>query len=161
MNVVRQGLNHFLDVLVDLVPGGASTRAAIHRMRGVRIRGPVFISRRVTLETQFPEKISIGSNVVIGIGTTILAHHATAEDLSNVDVVIGNNVYIGPHCVILPGVTIGDNSVVAAGSVVNKPVTANQLVRGNPCKTVADVTTPLGLNGEMTSFLRGLRNFRK
>jgi len=63
--------------------------------------------------------------------------------------------------VILPGASIGDNSVVAAGSVVNKSVAANRLVRGNPCSTVAEITTPLGLNGEMVSFMRGLRNFHK
>lgn len=159
--MLRKGLNFLLEIVVDFLPGGASLRVAVHKLRGVRISGRLFVSRRVILETKYPERILLGSKVFIGVGTTVIAHHDTAEDLSNVNVVIGDNVYIGPHCVILPGVTIGENSVVAAGSVVNKSIKANRLVRGNPCTTVAEITTPLGLDGEMTSFLRGLRNFKR
>ena len=161
MNRARRGMNYALEILVDFLPGGSSLRPAVHKLRGVRIRGRLFVSRRVILETKCPEKISIGSNVFIGIGTSVIAHHDTAEDLTDVKVVIGDNVYIGPHCVLLPGASIGDNSVVAAASVVNGVVPPNRLVRGNPCRTVADITVALGLDGEMTSFMRGLRNFRK
>ncbi len=47
-------------------------------------------------------------------------------------VIIADNVWIGMHSIILKGVTIGENSVVAAGSVVTKPVPANVVVAGNP-----------------------------
>ena len=47
-------------------------------------------------------------------------------------VTIGNNVWIGAKAIILPGINIGDNSVIAAGSVVTKNVAANILVGGNP-----------------------------
>lgn len=47
-------------------------------------------------------------------------------------VIIGDNVWIGMNATILKGVTIGNNSVVAAGSVVTKPVEANTVVAGNP-----------------------------
>ena len=49
-------------------------------------------------------------------------------------VTIGINVWIGGNCTILPGVTIGDNSVIGAGSVVTKDVPANVLAYGNPCQ---------------------------
>ena len=161
MRLFRESANFLIEQLIDLAPGGSTLRPALHRIRGVRIRGPVFISRRVTLETKFPGKISIGTNVFIGIGTTILAHHDTAEDMDDVTVDIANNVYVGPHCVILPGASIGANSVVAAGSVVNRTIPANRLVRGNPASTIADVTVPLGLDGDHVAFTRGLSNFRK
>jgi len=161
MRPARQALNFVLDLLVGILPGGRSLRPYVHKLRGVKIAGRAFISRRVTLETKCPEKISIGDNVFIGIGVTVLAHHDTSEDLSNVNVRIGNNVYIGPHCVILPGAEIGDNSVVAAGSVVSGVVGKNRLVRGNPAVTVADVTVPLGTDGDMVAFMRGLKNFRR
>lgn len=49
---------------------------------------------------------------------------------------IGNNVWIAPRCTILKGVTIGDNAVVATGSVVTKDVPANTLVAGVPARVV-------------------------
>jgi len=55
-------------------------------------------------------------------------------------VVIGRNVWIGIHCIIMRGVTIGDNSVVAAGSVVTKSVPPNTLVAGNPAAPVRQLT---------------------
>ena len=161
MGRVRQGLNFVLDAVVDLLPGGTTLRLSVHRIRGVRFAGRAFISRRVILETKYPERISIGANVFLGIGTTVIAHHTTSEDLSGVGVRIGENVHIGPHCVILPGAEIGDNSVVAAGSVVSGAVGKNKFVRGNPPTIVADVTVPLGVDGDIFSFMRGLQNFRR
>ena len=55
-------------------------------------------------------------------------------------VTVGNNVWIGGHSVIIGGVTIGDNAVVAAGSVVIRDVPANTLVAGNPARVVRKLT---------------------
>jgi acetyltransferase-like isoleucine patch superfamily enzyme len=49
---------------------------------------------------------------------------------------IGDNVWIGMNAVILKGVTIGDNSVVAAGAVVTKSIAPNTIVAGNPAVVV-------------------------
>ena len=54
-------------------------------------------------------------------------------------ITIGNNVWIGAQCVILPGVTIGDNSVIAAGSVVNRDIPSGVLAAGNPCKVIREI----------------------
>ena len=56
--------------------------------------------------------------------------------LHTAPVIIANNVWIGMNATILKGVTIGENSVVAAGSVVTKPVPANTVVAGNPAVVV-------------------------
>jgi acetyltransferase-like isoleucine patch superfamily enzyme len=58
--------------------------------------------------------------------------------LKTVPVTIGDNVWIGMNAVILKGVTIGENSVVAAGSVVSKPVAPNTIVAGNPAVVVRE-----------------------
>lgn len=62
-------------------------------------------------------------------------------------VVIGNNVWICGNTIILPGVTIGDNSVVAAGSVVRSNVPPNTVVAGNPAEIVRSLA-PLDTSGD-------------
>lgn len=52
---------------------------------------------------------------------------------------IGNNVWIGAQVCVLPGVTIGDNCVIGAGSVVNRDIPANSLAAGNPCKVIRQI----------------------
>jgi maltose O-acetyltransferase len=54
-------------------------------------------------------------------------------------VILGYNVWIGGAAVILPGVTIGDNAVIGAGSVVTKDVPANVVVAGNPAKAIRQI----------------------
>lgn len=54
-------------------------------------------------------------------------------------VVIGNHVYIGTDALIMPGVTIGDNALVAAGSVVTKSVPPRTVVAGNPAKILCTI----------------------
>lgn len=49
---------------------------------------------------------------------------------------IGNNVWIGANCTILPGVEIGDNTVIGAGSVVTKSIPSHSIAVGNPCKVI-------------------------
>ncbi|CAF0920976.1 unnamed protein product [Adineta ricciae] len=55
---------------------------------------------------------------------------------------IGNNVWIGGSAVIVAGVTIGDNSVIGAGSVVVKDIPANVVAVGNPCKVIKQLEPP-------------------
>lgn len=54
-------------------------------------------------------------------------------------VAIGNNVWLGGSVTITPGVTIGDNSIIGAGSVVTKDVPANVIAVGNPCRVVGPI----------------------
>ena len=53
---------------------------------------------------------------------------------------IGKNCWIGAGAVILPGVTIGDNTVVGAGSVVTKDLPANVVAVGNPCRVMREIS---------------------
>lgn len=53
---------------------------------------------------------------------------------------VGNNVWIGAGVIVLPGVTIGDNSIIGAGSVVNKDIPANVIAVGNPCRVLREIT---------------------
>ena len=51
---------------------------------------------------------------------------------------IGSNVWIGGNCVVLPGVSIGDNSIIGAGSVVTKDIPSNVVAVGNPCEVIKE-----------------------
>lgn len=54
-------------------------------------------------------------------------------------ITVGNNVWIGGNVVVLPGVTIGDNCVIGAGSVVTRSIPADSLAVGNPCRPVRKI----------------------
>ena len=60
-------------------------------------------------------------------------------DIRTKPVHIGENVFIGGHCVILKGVTIGDGAVIGAGSVVTKSIPAGEIWAGNPAKFIRKV----------------------
>ena len=52
----------------------------------------------------------------------------------------GNNVWIAAQVCVLPGVTIGDNAVIGAGSVVNRDIPGNVIAAGNPCRVIRQIT---------------------
>lgn len=54
-------------------------------------------------------------------------------------IVVGNNVYLGNSCMILPGVTIGDNVIVGSGAIVTKSIPKNSIVAGNPAKIIGSI----------------------
>ncbi len=81
-----------------------------------------------------PRGIHIGDGTHIVNGAMILAHDACRR--LKTDTYIGRDCLIGARSIILPGVSIGDSSIVAAGAVVTKDVPSNSLVAGNPAKLV-------------------------
>lgn len=91
-------------------------------------------------------KVTFGDNVFIAPNCGFYtAGHPFDVDQRNkgleyaYPIKIGNNVWIGGGCSILPGVTIGDNTVIGAGSVVTKDIPANVLAVGNPCKVIREL----------------------
>lgn len=89
--------------------------------------------------------VIIGDDVLIGHNTVLatLNHDldpARRADMHPAPIVIGNNVWIGSNATVLPGVTIGDNAVVAAASVVTKDVPENAVVVGSPARVVRTLT---------------------
>lgn len=97
--------------------------------------------------------VTIGDNVFIGPNVSIYtACHPIEAEARNTGVewaepvTIGNSVWIGGSATILPGVTIGDNCVIGAGSVVTKDVEANTVVGGNPAKVIKRIPKTIIIN---------------
>lgn len=86
--------------------------------------------------------IIISDNVTISRDVMILTagHNPETMEYLMLPVIICNNVWIGARATILPGVTIGENSCVAAGSVVTKDVEPNTLVGGIPARKIKNLT---------------------
>ncbi|MCY9090147.1 MULTISPECIES: heptaprenylglyceryl phosphate O-acetyltransferase [Bacillus] len=87
-------------------------------------------------DIMFPEKISVGTNSIIGYNTTILAHEYLIQEYRIGKVLIGDEVMIGANTTILPGVEIGNGAIVSAGTLVHKDVPAGAFVGGNPMKII-------------------------
>jgi acetyltransferase-like isoleucine patch superfamily enzyme len=144
--------NRILQQLAMSLPGGGALRVTLHRLRGVKIGEDVWIGSEALIETACPKFVKIGNRVVIGIRSTILAHF---QELTGVE--IKDDVYIGACAVILPGVTVGEGSVVSAGSVVTTSVPPMTVVQGNPAVRVAKCGIPLGLHTSRLEFMRKLK----
>lgn len=91
-------------------------------------------------------KITIGDNVMVGPRVSFYtAGHPTDAEIRNealefgLPITVKDNVWIGGNVVILPGVTIGKNSIVAAGAVVTKDVPDNVIVGGNPARIIREI----------------------
>ncbi|OIR61722.1 acetyltransferase [Bacillus sp. FMQ74] len=87
-------------------------------------------------DIMFPEKISVGTNTIIGYNTTILAHEYLIQEYRIGKVLIGDEVMIGANTTILPGVKIGDGAVVSAETLVHKDVPEGAFVGGNPMRII-------------------------
>jgi acetyltransferase-like isoleucine patch superfamily enzyme len=103
---------------------------------------------RVGLHNTIIGPVTIGNHVNLAQGITVTAlNHNFENSDSRIDeqgvstkpVTIGNDIWIGTNAVILPGVTIGDHSVVAAGAVVTKDVPPHSLVAGVPAKIIKQI----------------------
>jgi tetrahydrodipicolinate N-acetyltransferase len=108
-------------------------RVRYFRFMGISIGKNCFLSWGVHLDIR-RGKITIGDNVNIAHGSYILSHTGYRSTPEEIKTVIEDNVRIFVNSVVIPGVRIGKNSVVGAGSVVMKDVPPNVVVMGNPAR---------------------------
>lgn len=102
--------------------------------------------------------IRTGSDVSIGPEATILTlgHDPQSSEFADKgdDVVVGNHVWIGYRAIILPGVTIGEGAVVAAGAIVTRDVAPYTIVAGSPAKPVGKRPEELSYRLDFQPFLK-------
>lgn len=135
-------------------------RGSMSFAKGVHLRS---VRSPVWLTTARGGKISLGENTFVNEGAQIYAaysveigpdsgigdnaviqdtdfHQVNEGDKARVrKITIGRNVWIGRSAIIMPGVTIGDHAVIAAGAIVTRDVAARAIVGGNPARPIGEV----------------------
>ena len=134
--------NYFLFLLAYIMPFNAF-RIKLHKWKGVNIGENVYIGMFVFLDNAYPEYIYIEDNAAINAGSMLIAHFNLKKHFEKIiiarvaPVLIKEGAMVAVRSIILPGVTIGEYSMVSAASVVNENVAPYTVVRGNPAIKIA------------------------
>ena len=128
-------------------------RPWLHRRRGTKVGKNVWISQHVYIDELH----------TIGLRSSIFTHvyWGPRRKSNHGHVVIEKNTYIGPHCVILPNVRIGEGSVIKAGTVVTRNVPPHTFWGIPSAEPLAQVTVPLTTEHSYEEFVKGLKPIRK
>jgi carbonic anhydrase/acetyltransferase-like protein (isoleucine patch superfamily) len=155
---LSMGISGMLHLMARILPGGADLRPFLHRLRGVNIRGEVYIGDDVYIDIDYdPSSVEIQDGVVISPRCTISSHRSGK-------IVIEKQVAIATGCVIVcaPGqtLTIGEGAVISAGSTVLHDIPPYTLCGGPRIKAFGKVTVPFTLGTTYEEFRRGVRPLR-
>lgn len=145
-------MNRLLHIIARHIPGGFF-RTKLHRLRGVRASGNVWIGAEVYIDDENPSLVVIEEGVRIAASTVILAHgkdlisiqpgqYAAEMPLPKAPVIIKRGAWIGLHVIILSGVIIGEGAAIASGSVVTKDIPDFAFVAGNPARIIRRLPEP-------------------
>ena len=130
------------------LPVGSQFRVKLEKLRGVKIGKFVFLGGGNVLDRARPDLIEIGDYVSLAGNVMILTHSNPTEPIREIlgesatkiaPVIIKKGAWIAVNVVILPGVTIGENSIVAAGSVVNKDIPSFVIAAGTPARVIKSI----------------------
>jgi acetyltransferase-like isoleucine patch superfamily enzyme len=111
-------------------------RQCLRRM-GIRM-GDSYVGRDCLFDEETPELIVIEDGVTVSSRVTIATHDVWRDIVA--PVVLKNHAFVGIGAILLPGVVVGECAVVAAGSVVTKPVEPYTIVAGSPARLLRSLT---------------------
>jgi len=127
---------HVFMLLVKLRNSLLMARTSFFRtVYGMDIAKDVRISFKARIDKTNPKGLSIGAKTYIAFDAIILSHDFSTRR-HDAKTVIGKKCFIGAAAIILPNITIGDQVIVGAGSVVTKDVPSHCAVAGNPAKVI-------------------------
>jgi heptaprenylglycerol acetyltransferase len=153
------GFNGILHLMARVLPGGTNLRPFLHRLRGVKIHGSVFIGDDVYLENEFPECVEIHDGASIGLRSTVIAHTRGPGKI-----IIEKQAAITAGCLIVcpqgKTLTIGEGAVISAGSTVSNDIPPYTLCGAPRIKVFGKITVPFTLDMEHEEFTRGLKTLK-
>lgn len=159
-SILRRIFNRWLHLLARFLPGSTTLRPFLHRLRGVKITGSVFIGEEVYLDNEYPEAIELRDGALIGLRSTIVAHTRGPGR-----VIVGKKAVLGAGVMVTCSggktLEIGEGSVIGAGSVVGNSVPPFTFCGSARIRALAKVTVPFTLETSYEEFLKGLRPFRQ
>ncbi len=151
--MLRNVLSRIVHKRAIMAAGGSRFWFRLHRLCRATIGKHVWIAQMVHIDDLHPE------DPHIGIRTSILTHFywGPRRSRSNGSVVIESGVFVGPHCVILPNVRIGEGEVIKAGTVVSRNVPPRTFWGSPPAEALGVATVPLTAEHSYVEFARGMR----
>lgn len=147
----RRAADYFWQLLAFRAIPYSKIRVKVHRHRGVKIGKNVMIGPQVVIDDVFPNFVIIEDGVSLAANDYILTHskpleyHRFLTESYVAPVIIKKNAWVAINVTILPGVTIGEGSIVAAGSVVTKDVPPFCMVAGAPAKVIREFKMENGI----------------
>jgi acetyltransferase-like isoleucine patch superfamily enzyme len=129
------------------LPATPAMRVALQRARGVKIGNEVFIGIEVFIDPCYPALVEIGDYVSLAGRNIVFAHSDPTYPIRDKELIktkiakvsIRRGAWLGVGSIILPGVIVGENSVVAAGAVVTRDVPSYCVVGGVPARKIKDL----------------------
>jgi acetyltransferase-like isoleucine patch superfamily enzyme len=140
MNIIKRIWRLYCD------KSGSDSKIRYLRKQGMKIGNNCHLET-FSFSTE-PYLVEIGDNVTIASGTVCITHDGAIicfkADFPGEDVfgkiIVGNNVFIGDNCTLLPNTRIGNNCIVGAGSVLRGKFNDNSVIIGNPAKVIANMS---------------------
>ncbi|NLX28065.1 MAG: acyltransferase [Bacteroidales bacterium] len=142
-------LRNYLLLFLSMTAPFNNWRVRFNKWKGVNIGRHVYIGMFVFFDNAYPEYIYIEDKATVNAGSMIITHLNPSAHFESIltasvnPVTIKEGAFVAVKSIILPGVTIGEFSIVTAGSVVSKNVEPYNIIRGNPAVKVADFSARL------------------
>lgn len=154
--------DHWFNNWAQKAPWGG-VRKWLQRKRGVKIGKNVHWGTNVVVDYPYPNFVVVEDGASISGNDYLLAHckpldyHLNCSESYVAPVIVHKHAWVAVNVTILPGVEIGEGSIVSAGSVVSKDVPPFTVVNGNPAKVVADIAELVKNNYPSEEFVRLLQ----
>jgi acetyltransferase-like isoleucine patch superfamily enzyme len=140
---VRGAFNHLISLIITYLIGWPRAKNALFRFTGMKIGENCSISQKAAPDPLLPELIEFEDGSGCGIGVKLITHNAMNirhGSFSFGPIRVCKNARIGAYSVVLPGVTIGEGSIIGANSLVTDDIPPFSIAFGSPAKVIRQLT---------------------